>query len=420
VITKRERHIVEGFNSLIFISICLLLSGCGIDQPDQLVDINIKSPENGTFYMQDEPVSISVEIQAPSGYEYMEVYLDQVLITDTDQKTFDTLLMTTNNGTNSHQLNVKAFFRDHSPAEAKSTYSVINRMEEAEDLESFSSAASMAWFLSGWFSDKGSGYEDEYALVSSGELSVALTRKRFLEPGSVCFHVKNGMETLEFYVDGQLKSSWFGREDWSVYIYAVDTGIHVFKWIAREDNVILDEVSFHPGFVKHDLGEHFGGGVIFYVDPNAEHGLIAAHEDGKYDGKKEIPWGCNGLQIRSGTRAASYSDGKGNTLAIIKDCNWEMTAARYCHDLLVRENSKVYDDWYLPALDELDLLHAQSQVVGNLDGEYYWSSTSISTNGARVINFYDGKHHGANRNIPMVTGPVSVGIYVRPIRKFYY
>jgi hypothetical protein len=245
-----------------------------------------------------------------------------------------------------------------------------------------------------------------------------MTRKVFSKPGSIRFQVINGTDRLEFYVDGLLKARWFGMNDWAEYVYTLEAGDHILKWIATGDQVGIDEVCFDSGFTQHSPGEYVGGGIVFYVDSSLEHGLIAAFEDGTYDGHREIPWGCNGLQLTSGNRASSNSDGERNTLAIIRDCDWEQTAARYCHNLEVGDGLDIYDDWYLPALDELDLLYKHREIVGNLDGQYYWSSTSQTTFGARVINFYDGSHHGANRNIPKVAGPVSAGIFVRPIRKF--
>jgi hypothetical protein len=206
--------------------------------------------------------------------------------------------------------------------------------------------------------------------------------------------------------------------DWADYFYTLDAGDHILRWVASGSQASIDEVGFEPGITKHSPGEYYGGGIVFHVDSSLEHGLIAAFEDGTYDGHREIPWGCHGLQLSSGNRATSKSNGMLNTLAIVKDCDWEETAARYCHNLEIEAGSITFDDWYLPALNELDLLYKHREIVGNLDGEYYWSSTTQSTIGARVINFYDGSHHGANRNIPKVAGPVSAMIFVRPIRKF--
>jgi hypothetical protein len=262
------------------------------------------------------------------------------------------------------------------------------------------------------------GKPGDRALVSSGEHAVAITRKQMLQPGSISFHVEQGKGGLEFFVNGRLRSEWFGQEESSCYYYALDAGTHILKWIASDEQVFLDEVRFETGLSRHSPGEYFGGGIVYVVDSSLEHGLIAAKEDGRYDGRKEIPWGCKDLPIRSGTRAASMSDGQGNTLAIVRDCDWDQNAAHYCHELVIKEGFQLFDDWYLPALYELELLHTYREVVGNLDGEYYWSSTSRSNYGARVINFMDGSHHGANRNIPHVAGPVSAEICVRPIRKF--
>ena len=256
--------------------------------------------------------------------------------------------------------------------------------------------------------------------IRSGALriSVAITRKHFDEPGCISFYVEGGDGNLEFVVDGKRKALWFGKEDWGEYAYSIPQGEHVFKWIANAEDTYLDNISFSEGEEKHTQGEYYGGGTIFWVDSTARHGLIAAREDGDYHGIYEIPWGCYGQAITTGNRAQSTDNGAANTLAIVNSCDMEQIAARYCHDFSVLEDGHKWDDWYLPAIDELLKLYKNRDKLEGLGGDYYWSSTSYSAQAASVISFEDGSHHGANRNIPNVPGPVAAGIRVRPIREF--
>lgn len=46
-------------------------------------------------------------------------------------------------------------------------------------------------------------------------------------------------------------------------------------------------------------------------------------------------------------------DGEGNTRAIVQDCDQKQIAARYCLDLITFDDDSIQDDWYLPALREL-------------------------------------------------------------------
>lgn len=397
----------------------LACSACTREQRKPLIDIAIISPVDGMYLEQNEPLSIAVEIGAVSGYAFMEVYHDQILLAATSGEQFDTLLLSPHKDKTLHSVSVKAFNGSHDFVEAHSKYTSISCSEESSERESFRTASPAGWFLSGWTAAASEGYQDSYALVSSGGISIAIVKKSIAEAGSVSFYVKNGKGVLEFYVDGKLKSRYFGKDGWGRYAYGLDEGEHICKWISKGAAVSIDEVIFSSGHREHSPGEHLGGGIVFHVDSTAMGGLIAAGEDGKYNGISEIPWGCEGLNLSSGSRAQSKSNGMVNTLAIVKDCDWEQSAARFCFDLVVEEASHLYDDWYLPAIDELDLLHTNREAVGNLHAHYYWSSTSNFSHGAAVIDFFDGRHHGANRNIPRVTGPVSVGINVRAIRKFH-
>ena len=57
-------------------------------------------------------------------------------------------------------------------------------------------------------------------------------------------------------------------------------------------------------------------------------------------------------------------------------------AARICHDLPLDE----YEDWFLPSIDELDLIIQVFHMyeIGTFNDGLYWSSTEDSISGARV------------------------------------
>ncbi len=84
------------------------------------------------------------------------------------------------------------------------------------------------------------------------------------------------------------------------------------------------------------LGDHFGGGIVFYVDATGQHGLIAA--PGDFKDKMSMDKSVTECQ------ALEY-DG--------------------------------YRDWRLPSITELNkLYHAKNIVGGFADTDhYYWSST---------------------------------------------
>ena len=97
---------------------------------------------------------------------------------------------------------------------------------------------------------------------------------------------------------------------------------------------------------KHSVGEKFGGGIVFYVDNSAKHGLITAMADQKQ---------------------ASWSDA-------IKEC------------IELRDGG--FDDWRLPSASELALLNTnEDSVAGGFNPYFYWSSSGKDSEGAFAIAF---------------------------------
>ncbi len=115
-----------------------------------------------------------------------------------------------------------------------------------------------------------------------------------------------------------------------------------------------------------DIGESFGGGIVFYKDASNEHGLIAAPSD-QSDG---IQW-YNGSYLRTNATPTLPFTGLGNTnqiIAVQGDGNY---AAKLCADLVLNG----FDDWYLPAKSELVELYNERKNVGGFSDNFYWAST---------------------------------------------
>jgi len=112
-------------------------------------------------------------------------------------------------------------------------------------------------------------------------------------------------------------------------------------------------VSFSALSFAVTIGEHYGGGIVFYVDPSGQHGLIAATSD--------IP------DLPGSTR--TYSD---------VPCGYTWVQAKFACSKL---KTGGYHDWYLPSKDELAQLYRNGVVVGGFAGSTggYWSSSEGST-----------------------------------------
>jgi len=149
---------------------------------------------------------------------------------------------------------------------------------------------------------------------------------------------------------------------------------------------------------QHYLGEKFGGGFIFYIDQSGEHGLIAA----PIDHAEVYKWGC----VRNIIYADKLSDGIYNTNKISDNCS-KPNAAIAC----IEYNEGGFNDWYLPAIDELNLLYKNRIYIPSLTTADYCSSTEATDgNDCWAIHFQnDGQNFHYNKGSYF---------HIRAIRKF--
>ena len=133
------------------------------------------------------------------------------------------------------------------------------------------------------------------------------------------------------------------------------------------------------GNFTHYIGEEYGGGVIFHLwkdNAGVEHGLIVALTDQSIS----QAW-SNVTSAEIGTSAQSSWDGLSNSNSIVGQVGHTSSAAKLCLDLVSGGQS----DWYLPSIQELNMLwnnyytvtRALSQISGatQLSNSVYWSSS---------------------------------------------
>jgi hypothetical protein len=100
---------------------------------------------------------------------------------------------------------------------------------------------------------------------------------------------------------------------------------------------------------NHYVGELFGGGVIFWVDHNGQHGLIVS----MVDLSTNQIW-SNISNVLIGT---NYWDGLNNTDAIIGQAGHTSSAAKLCDDYTnANYGTGIFSDWYLPSISELNYI----------------------------------------------------------------
>jgi hypothetical protein len=158
----------------------------------------------------------------------------------------------------------------------------------------------------------------------------------------------------------------------------------------------------------HYIGESYGGGKVFYVYDNGQHGLIAATADQSIG----IRWYNGSLRV-NGATGDGLLDGVMNTAIIVAtqmaDDQAGNFAAKVCADYSLTAGGITYGDWYLPSKYELNLLYLQKSVVGGFADTYYWSSTEVSKFYAWRQDFSSGNQLDYDKDYTF---------YVRAIRAF--
>ena len=175
------------------------------------------------------------------------------------------------------------------------------------------------------------------------------------------------------------------------------------------------------GFI-HYPGELYGGGVVFHVyrdSTGVEHGLVLALTDQSTSSR----W--SNLFILAGPSAQSKWDGLTNSNTIVAQPGHIASAAILCLDLV----SEGYSDWYLPSIQELNLVwnnyYAVSKTLSTTPGATemasdftnwyakYWSSTELTLEQAVHFDFNFGVPYNYNCSFTK-----SNQLYVRAIRAY--
>ena len=166
------------------------------------------------------------------------------------------------------------------------------------------------------------------------------------------------------------------------------------------------------GGTVHAIGDQYQGGIIFWVDADGQHGLIASLADqggalgaSWYDANnvnfKLFSTGTTGDGIYAGIVNTSSLNSQQNGAGLLSVGCFSATAtvvdsaAQLAADYSIKDNGldactgvvgeTCWGDWYLPSKFELNLLLNQSASLGGLaleSGNSYWSSTEIDIQNA--------------------------------------
>jgi hypothetical protein len=172
--------------------------------------------------------------------------------------------------------------------------------------------------------------------------------------------------------------------------------------------------SIVGGGFTHYIGEEFGGGVVFHLwkdNSGVEHGLIVDNID-----LSTAQFWSNIDSTLIGSSAHSSWDGITNSNAIVSQAGHTISASALC----LNSTNSGQSDWYLPSIDELNLLWQSrfnvNKTLSTIGGAtvlpieaFYWSSTECTLNIAYHLDFYHGDANYLNKYYPN---------YVRAVRAF--
>ncbi|MFM8444420.1 MAG: DUF1566 domain-containing protein [Methylococcus sp.] len=156
------------------------------------------------------------------------------------------------------------------------------------------------------------------------------------------------------------------------------------------------------------IGDTYQGGIIFYLDGSGQHGLIAAASDQSAG----IVW-WNGSYVSTGATGTAVGTGQANTTAIVNAQGPGSYAASVADNLVLNG----YSDWFLPSIDELNLMYTTIGPVaappltniGGFGDDLYWSSSDWDGFRALAYNFGEGDENPYYKENPL---------RVRPVRAF--
>jgi len=158
------------------------------------------------------------------------------------------------------------------------------------------------------------------------------------------------------------------------------------------------------------IGDTYAGGIIFYLDETAQHGLVVTTTDIGTD----ISWSNNESTVTNATSFGIYG-GSINTMLIIAQETIDDPSGTFAAQVCVTgQTNDAYGNWYLPSYQEWVLLDTAENKIhtGILDDTYYWCSTEVNEDQAymRWTGFgNEGGWDWADKSTPNK---------VRAIRKF--
>ncbi len=191
------------------------------------------------------------------------------------------------------------------------------------------------------------------------------------------------------------------KKNFWLFLFLTATAISCTK---ESDITALSSSQTSSATQAYFIGQHFGGGIIFYLDKTGKHGIIAASADLE----EAQTWAREDTLTKA--QSTKLGGGLNNTNRICKIQGFPQSEADNYAALECAEfQANGYNDWYLPSKDELNELYLHKDIIGGFLPFAYWSSTEANATQAWFQNFGTGTQ---------VLQEKLAGYSVRPVRYF--
>jgi len=161
------------------------------------------------------------------------------------------------------------------------------------------------------------------------------------------------------------------------------------------DTCVITITSYATGYTGP------AGGWVFYDKGFYSDGWRYL-EAAPSDQSTGIQW-YNGSYIVTGATETGAYDGAGmrNTVKIVNAQGAGSYAAQLCYDLSITNNGVVYDDWFLPSKDELNLMYLNLKVpgIGGFANDRYWTSSENNDLTSYTEDFTGGSQNDSNKKL---------------------